>query len=84
MGTGTGDVLEVRIGSICSGIAGIERAVAEVFTDAEIAWFAETDLAASRVLEQHYPGVRNLGDITEVKWGDDGSLRVDMITAGFP
>jgi DNA (cytosine-5)-methyltransferase 1 len=52
-------------GSLFSGVAGLDRAVAEV-TGAEPAWFVDNDPAACRVLAARFPGVPNLGDITRV------------------
>ncbi|USH45035.1 DNA methyltransferase [Gordonia phage Camerico] len=44
--------------------------------------FAETEPQCLKVLEHHYPGVENVGDITKV---DDWTpYSADIITAGFP
>lgn len=71
----------MRIGSLFSGAAGLDRAVEAVF-GAEVAWFAEIDKAASKVLAHHYPHVPNLGDITAVDWCDVPA--VDVLCGGFP
>lgn len=71
----------MRIGSLFSGAAGLDRAVAEVF-GGEVAWFSEVDPAASRVLAHHFPTVPNLGDITQVDWVDVPA--VDVLCGGFP
>jgi DNA (cytosine-5)-methyltransferase 1 len=73
--------MSIRIGSFCSGYAGLDEAVQEVF-DAEVAWVSDIDAAANTVLEARYPNVRNLGDITSVDW--DTVPAVDILTAGFP
>ena len=79
----------MRIGSLFSGAAGLDRAVEAVF-GAEVAWFAEIDKAASKVLAYRYPDVPNLGDITKVDWtqigGDaNGSYaEIDILCGGFP
>jgi DNA (cytosine-5)-methyltransferase 1 len=48
----------------------------------EVAWQAEVDAAASAVLAHHWPGVPNLGDLTETDWSKVES--VDAIVGGFP
>jgi DNA (cytosine-5)-methyltransferase 1 len=48
----------------------------------DLAWYAEIEPAACRVLEAHYPGVPNLGDITKINW--DEVEPVDIITGGYP
>lgn len=77
---GLGGVV-VRIGSLCSGAGGLDRAVEQVF-GATTAWHCETDPAASKVLAHHWPGVPNHGDLTAVDWG--AVEPVDVIAAGFP
>ncbi|MGC5023010.1 DNA cytosine methyltransferase [Micromonospora sp. DT47] len=47
-----------------------------------LTWYAETDRHARAVLEHHWPGVPNLGDIRTVDWS--GVAPVDILTAGFP
>ena len=71
----------MRIGSLFSGVAGLDRAVSEVF-GAEVAWHSEVDPAASKVLAHHYPGVPNLGDITQIDW--NAAPPVDIICGGWP
>jgi C-5 cytosine-specific DNA methylase len=70
-----------RAGSLFSGVAGLDLAVTAV-TGAEPVWFAENDPAAAAVLAERFPGVPNLGDITDVDW-----LAVEpigILTGGFP
>lgn len=71
----------ITIGSLCSGVGGLDLAV-ESFFDARVEWVAENDPDPSLVLERHWPGVMNLGDVTSVDW----SLvpRVDVLTGGTP
>ncbi|WP_197541053.1 MULTISPECIES: DNA cytosine methyltransferase [Streptomycetaceae] len=47
-----------------------------------LAWHAEVNPDASRILARHWPGVPNLGDITSVDWST--VPRVCVLTAGFP
>lgn len=63
---------------LCSGIGGF--ALAARWMGWETVGFAEIDLFASKVLEKHWPGVPNYGDIANVPAG----IEADIITAGFP
>ncbi|MDV7401184.1 DNA cytosine methyltransferase, partial [Arthrospira platensis SPKY1] len=66
--------------SVCSGIEA-----------ATVAWhplgwepvaFSEIDAFPAAVLEHHYPGVPNLGDMTKFKeWPDAG---IDVLVGGTP
>jgi len=71
----------LRIGSLCSGYGGLDLAVSS-FIGGELAWVAENDPAASKVLAHRFPGVPNLGDITAVDWS--AVEPVDVLCAGFP
>lgn len=70
-----------RIGSMFSGAGGLDLAVQHVF-DGEVLWHAETEPAACKVLEARWPGVPNLGDVTEVDWSEVPP--VDILVGGFP
>jgi DNA (cytosine-5)-methyltransferase 1 len=67
----------VRVGSLFSGYGGLDMAVG-----GELAWYSEIEPAACKVMEAHYPGVPNLGDITKVDW--TAVEPVDVITGGYP
>ncbi len=71
----------VRIGSMCSGYGGLDLAAMTVL-GARLAWCAETDPHASKVLAARFPGVPNLGDLTAVNWA--AAPPADLVTAGFP
>lgn len=70
-----------RIGSICSGYGGLDRA-AEEFFGAETVWHVEYDTAPAKILEHHWPDVPNFGDLTAVDWSTVEP--VDIVSAGFP
>jgi DNA (cytosine-5)-methyltransferase 1 len=72
---------EPRIGSLCTGYGGLDLAVLAVL-GGTLAWVADNDPAAARLLHARWPGVPNLGDITTVNWHNVAP--VDVITAGFP
>jgi DNA (cytosine-5)-methyltransferase 1 len=71
----------VLIGSLCSGSGSLDLAVQAVLGGA-IAWHAETDPDACKVLEHRFPSVPNLGDITVVDWA--AVPPVHVIVAGYP
>ena len=54
-------------GSLFSGVGGLDLAVEEVF-GATAAWHCEVDANAAKVLAHRWPGVPNLGDITQIDW----------------
>ncbi|MFG3253309.1 hypothetical protein [Streptomyces sp. NPDC048172] len=57
------------IGSLCSGYGGLDLGV-QAALGGTLAWHAEVDPGASRILARHWPGTPNLGDITTVNWAD--------------
>ena len=69
------------IGSLCSGYGGLDLGV-QAALGGSLAWHAEVDPNASRILARHWPGVPNLADITAVEWS--AVPKVDVLTAGFP
>ncbi|WP_369196809.1 DNA cytosine methyltransferase [Streptomyces djakartensis] len=71
----------LRIGSLCTGYGGLDMAAQAVF-GGELAWVADIDAGASRILAHHHPEVSNLGDITALDWRDVGP--VDVLTGGYP
>jgi DNA (cytosine-5)-methyltransferase 1 len=72
---------DVNVGSLFSGYGGLDLAVEEVY-GATTVWHSELDRNASKVLEQHWPEVPNLGDIARVQWADVEP--VDILCGGFP
>lgn len=77
----TAPLAAVRAGSLFSGVAGLDLAVAGVL-GTEPVWFCDNDPAASRVLARRFPVVPNLGDITTVDWSRVEPVAV--LTAGWP
>ena len=55
-----------RIGSLFSGIGGLDLATEAVF-GGEVVWQSENDPYASHVLQRWWPDVPNLGDIKTVQ-----------------
>src|SRR5262249_35819147 len=69
------------IGSLCTGYGGLDLAVLPVL-GGHLAFVADNDPAATRLLSARIPGVPNLGDIRTVNWSTVDT--VDVLTAGFP
>ena len=73
--------MTLTIGSLFSGAGGLDLAVEEVF-GAKLVWQSEIDPAASKVLAHRFPGVPNLGSVTEINW--DTAPRVEIMCGGYP
>lgn len=72
---------ELRIGSLYSGVGGLDLGVQRAF-GGRVAWHAENDPLAVQVLARHWPKTPNLGDIRAADWRQ--AEPVDVLTAGFP
>jgi DNA (cytosine-5)-methyltransferase 1 len=70
----------MKLGSLFSGIGGIDLGLERA--GMTCVWQAENDAAASKILSRHWPNVRNLGDVRNVKKGK--AEPVDVIAGGFP
>lgn len=73
---------QMRVAELCAGYSGIFLGIKEVFPDAELAWVAENDPGASKILACRYPAVPNYGDITAIDYSRIEP--VDLLAAGFP
>lgn len=71
----------LKIGSLFSGIGGLDLAV-EGFFGAETAWHCEWDEEPSKVLAARWPGVPNYRDVRTVDWASVEP--VDIMCGGFP
>ncbi|WP_228973427.1 DNA cytosine methyltransferase [Streptomyces sp. DH12] len=67
---------------LCAGYGGLGMAV-EALTGDRVAYVAEVDEAACKILAVRYPDAPNIGDITAYDWRQLVG-QVDIITAGFP
>jgi DNA (cytosine-5)-methyltransferase 1 len=77
----------LRHGGLCEGYGGTTQAATAVLGPLDTRWVAEIKPAAVRLLEQRYPDVENVGDLTAV-WpveGAGGSVEpVDLVTVSWP
>lgn len=71
----------MKIGSLFTGAGMLDKAVEAVF-QGTVAWQAEIDPSASKLLAYHWPGIPNLGDVTQIDW--QNVERVDVLCGGFP
>ncbi|GAA4943147.1 hypothetical protein GCM10023224_27260 [Streptomonospora halophila] len=72
----------VTVGSLCTGIAGLDLGTAEALGRTRLAWVADNDPDIARFLHARFPQVPNLGDLGAVEWRRVEP--VDVLTAGFP
>lgn len=73
--------MTLTIGSLCTGTAGMDMAVEKVF-DGRLKWYSEMDKHACTLLAHRFPGVPNIGDLTEADW--TAVEPVDILTGGYP
>lgn len=71
----------MKIGSLFTGYGGLDLAV-EATTGASLAWYAEIEPAACKVLGNHFPGIPNLRDVKSVDWSTVEPI--DILTGGYP
>lgn len=69
------------IGSLCSGIGGIEKGLIEICGLGPVRWHCEKDAAARAVLRHHWPEVPCYEDVRDI---DASAPAVDLICGGFP
>ena len=70
----------MKVGSLCTGIAGLELGLEYAGIDVEPVFVSDIDSGACKWLEANMPDTPNLGDFTAL----DELPEVDLITAGFP
>ena len=71
------------IGSLFTGYGGLDMAVRLALDpDARVAWTSDVEPGPCRLAEVRWPGVQNLGDITQVDWSNVEP--VDIICGGSP
>ena len=71
------------IGSLFTGYGGLDMAVRIALDpSARVAWTSDVEPGPCRLAEVRWPGVPNLGDITQVDWSDVEP--VDIICGGSP
>ena len=73
--------MDVTIGSLFSGIGGLDLGVEMAVPGARVVWQAEIDPHARAVLERAYPETRRYLDVREI---DEGADRPTIICGGFP
>lgn len=77
----SGSPAPLKIGSLFSGVGGLDLAV-ESFFGGETVWHCEWEAEPSKVLAARWPSVPNFGDVTAVDWSTVEP--VDIICGGFP
>lgn len=74
--------MAITIGSLFSGIGGLELGLERGIPDSRTVWQVEIDSFARRVLERQWPHARRHDDIRTA--GDHNLEPVDVICGGFP
>lgn len=69
----------MNVGSLFSGIGGLELGIESLFNDVTIKWQAEADPHALKILEKHWPNARRFSDVRAVY-----DEKADIICGGFP
>ena len=74
----------MKVGSLCSGIEAASAAWGPL--GFEFTWFSEIEDYPSEILELHYPGVKNLGDMCKIPemLAEKKIESPDMICSGTP
>lgn len=73
--------MQLRLGSLFSGFGALDLAIERVF-DARTVWVSDIEPGPCKVLAHRFPGVPNLGDITQIDWSTVEP--VDIIAGGSP
>jgi len=73
--------VRIRYGTVCSGIEAASVAWKPLGWEPQ--WFSEIEPFPKEVLAHHYPGVADLGDMTEVDWSEYRGT-VDLVAGGTP
>ncbi|GAA2535718.1 MULTISPECIES: DNA cytosine methyltransferase [Pseudonocardia] len=72
----------ITIGSLCSGVGGLELGVMAALSGCQLSWCSDIDSQAVKVLSARFADVPNLGDIRALDW--TRLCRVEVLTTGFP
>lgn len=72
----------LRMAELCAGYSGLYLAMRSAGWPVELAWYAENDPDACKVLAAHHPDVANVGDITSAQFS--AQEPVDVVAAGWP
>lgn len=71
-----------KMGSLFSGYGGLDLGVQMALGSGELAWVSDIEPGPKAILKHHHPNVENLGDVTQVAWGQVEP--VNVIAGGSP
>ena len=74
--------MTIKYLSLFSGIGGFEVGIQNSNIDMECVSYAEIDKYAASIYARHFPGHKNLGDVTKIKTEDLPEF--DLLVGGFP
>lgn len=72
----------MKIGSLFSGYGGLDLGIRLALGDIETVWVSDIEAGPCKILAERFPGVPNLGDVTQVDW--TRVEPVDVLCGGFP
>ena len=72
----------MKLGSLFSGYGGLDLGVQLALGEMETAWVSDIEPGPCAILGRRFPTAPNLGDITQINWGEVEP--VDIITGGSP
>lgn len=73
---------EIRVGSLFSGIGGMEIGLSRAIPNIRPAWFCEQNLYSQSILSKHWKGVPIYDDVRNINKSNVESI--DILTGGFP
>ena len=73
---------QITLGSLFSGIGGLEIGLEKSIPNLNIKWQVEIDEHATAVLEKHWPNVKRFKDVSKIQ--SKQLEKVDIICGGFP
>ena len=72
----------IRVGSLFSGIGGMEIGLSRAIPDAVPVWFCEQNTFCQSILSKHWQGVRIYNDVKNIN--KSNVEQIDILTGGFP
>lgn len=72
----------MKVGSLFAGYGGLDLALNMLFRNVETVWCSDIEPGPKAIIETRFPGVPNLGDITQIDW--ETVPDVDAIVGGSP
>ena len=72
----------IKVFSLFSGVGGFELGLKNSNIEFKVIGFSEIDKYASQVLEKHFKGIKNYGDVKKIR--TEELPKFDLLVGGFP